>query len=126
LALAALDGVKSMRSMWIICLSLMMPSASYGQIQMHYMNYGHWVGESAEARSYCIAGMFHAYVSTDIGDGGKAASHYSRCLLRSGMKSDQLAAGVLRFSQARPALHAQPLLGALLQYLVAVCGNPPG
>jgi hypothetical protein len=42
------------------------------------------------------------------------------------MKSDQLADGVLRFAQARPDLHAKPLLGALLlQYLVAVCGDPP-
>jgi hypothetical protein len=60
------------------------------------------------------------------GDNAKSAMHYSRCIVRSRMKSDQLADGVLRFAQARPDLHAKPLLGALLlQYLVAVCGDPP-
>lgn len=113
-----------MRTMWIVCLSLMMPSASYGQTQ--YLNYGRWVGASAMARSYYISGMFDAYMTTEIGDQGKAAIHYSQCIARSGMKSDQLADGVLRFAQARPDLHAKPLLAALLQYLVAVCGDPPG
>jgi hypothetical protein len=41
------------------------------------------------------------------------------------MRSDQLADAVLRFAQARPDLHAKPVLAALLQYLVAVCGDPP-
>jgi hypothetical protein len=124
MALAARVGVTPMRSMWIICLSLMMPGAAYGQLQ--FMNYGRWVGASAEARSYYVAGMIDAYLTTDIGDGAKAAKHYSRCIAQSGMNSDQLAGAMLRFAQTRPDLHATPLLGALLQYLVAVCGAPPG
>ena len=46
-----------MRSMWIICLSLMMPGASYGQQMLQYLNYGDWVGVSAQERAYYIAGM---------------------------------------------------------------------
>jgi hypothetical protein len=46
-----------MRSMWIICLSLMMPAASYGQV---FMNYGRWIDASAEARHYYIAGLVDA------------------------------------------------------------------
>jgi hypothetical protein len=87
-------------------------------------NYGRWVGESAEARSYYIAGMFDAYMTLNTGDEAKSAVHYSRCIARSGMKSDQLADGVLRFGQTRPALHAKPLIFALNQYLIAVCGDP--
>ena len=40
------------------------------------------------------------------------------------MKSDQLADGVMSFAQERPDLHAKPLLGALLQYLTSLCGDP--
>jgi hypothetical protein len=115
-------GGRPMRSIWMVCLCLMMPGAAYGQLQ--FMNYGRWVGASAEARSYYIAGMFDAYMTLDTGDEAKSAVHYSRCIARSGMKSDQLADGVLRFGQARPALHAKPLIFALNQYLIAVCGDP--
>jgi hypothetical protein len=112
-----------MRTIWMICLCLMMPGAAHGQL-LQYMNYGRWVGESPAARSYYIAGLFDAYMTLDTGDDGKAAIHYSRCIARSGMKSDQLADGVLRFGQTRPALHAQSLIFALNQYLYAVCGDP--
>ena len=99
-----------MRRMWMICLCLMMPGAAQGQ-QIQFMNYGRWVGASAEARSYYIAGMFDAYVTLDTGDEAKSAVHYSRCIARSGMKSNQLADGVLRFGQTRPDLHAGCALG---------------
>ena len=55
-----------MRSMWIICLSLMIPGASCGQ-QIQYLNYGDWVGVSAQERTYYIAGMIDGYLATDIG-----------------------------------------------------------
>jgi hypothetical protein len=108
--------------MWIICLSLMMPAASYGQV---FMNYGRWIDANAEARHYYIAGLVDAYMTIDTGDQSKTAIHYPRCIVRSGMKSDQLADGVLRFARTRPDLHARPLLFALVEYLNAVCGNPP-
>jgi hypothetical protein len=120
----ALDWLDVMRSMWIICLSLMIPGASYGQ-QIQYLNYGDWVGVSAQERAYYIAGMIDGYLATDIGDQGKTAAHYSQCGERRGMKSNQLADGVMSFAQERPDLHAKPLLGALLQYLASVCGYPP-
>ena len=113
-----------MRTVWVICASLMMLDAASGQ-QMQFMNYGRWAGATPLARSYYIAGMVDGYIMIDTGDKAKSALHYSRCIIRSGMKSDQLADGVLRFAQARPALHAQPVLAALLQYLIAVCGDPP-
>ena len=114
-----------MRSMWIICLSLMMPAASYGQQMLQYMNYGDWVGASTQERAYYIAGMIDGYLAADIGDQGKTSAHYSQCVERRGMKSDQLADGVMSFAQERPDLHAKPLLGALLQYLTSVCGDRP-
>jgi hypothetical protein len=64
-------------------------------------------------------------MTIDTGDQSKTAIHYPRCIVRSGMKSDQLADGVLRFARTRPDLHAKPLLFALVEYLNAVCGNPP-
>jgi hypothetical protein len=109
--------------MWMIGLCLMMPSVAYGQL-LQFMNYGRWVGASAEARSYYIAGMFDAYMTLDTGDEAKSAAHYSRCIARSGMKSDQLADGMFRFGQTHPDLHAKPLIYALNQYLIAVCGDP--
>jgi hypothetical protein len=40
------------------------------------------------------------------------------------MKSDHVADGVLRFAQTRPALQSQPLIFALSDYLISVCGDP--
>jgi hypothetical protein len=100
----------------------MMPGAAYGQVQ--FLNYGRYVDASAEARSFYIAGLFDALLTIDRGDNARAAIHFSRCIIQSGMKSNQLADGVLHFAQMRPALHAKPLILALSQYLVSVCGDP--
>ena len=111
-----------MRGIRIIWLCLMMPGAAYGQAQ--YMNYGRYVDASAMQRSDYISGLFDALVTIDRGDNARSAIHFSRCIARSGIKSDHLADGVLRFAQMRPDLHAKPLILALLQYLISVCGNP--
>jgi hypothetical protein len=109
-------------SIWIIWLCLMMSGAAHGQVQ--FMNYGRFVDASAVERSYYIAGLFDALVTIDRGDNAKAAIHFSRCIMQSGMKSDHVADGVLRFAQTRPALQSQPLIFALSDYLISVCGDP--
>jgi hypothetical protein len=111
-----------MRGIRIIWLCLMMPGAAYGQLQ--YMNYGRYVEASAVERSHYIAGLFDALVMIDRGDNATSSIHFSRCIAQSGMKSNQLADGVLRFAQMRPDLHAKPVILALSQYLISVCGNP--
>jgi hypothetical protein len=83
-----------------------------------------YVDAAAEARSYYIAGLFDALLTIDRGDNARAAMHISRCIIQSGMNSDHVAEGVLRFAQTRPALHAKPLVFALSQYLISVCGDP--
>ena len=110
------------RSTWVIWLCLMMTGAAHGQLQ--FMNYGRFVDSSAAARSYYIAGLFDALLTIDQGDNAKASLHFSRCIMQSGMKSNHVADGVLRFAQTRPALQAQPLIFALSEYLISVCGNP--
>jgi hypothetical protein len=99
----------------------MMPGVAYGQVQ--FMNYGHYVDATPAARSFYIAGLFDALLTIDRGDDARSAIHFSRCIIQSGMKSNQLADGALHFAQARPALHAKPLILALSQYLVSVCGD---
>lgn len=117
------QGSSLMKSIWIIWLCLTIPGAAYGQ-QMQYMNYGQYIDASPMERSSYIAGLFDALITIDRGDNAKSALYFSRCVTQSGLKSNHLADGVLRFALMHPNLHAKPLIFALSEYLISVCGSP--
>jgi hypothetical protein len=105
-----------------LCLSVLLTVSAQAQ----FLTYAQWASETASMRAAYIAGAFDSVILIGNGEAdAKTASHYSQCVLRSKMKNDQLAEGVLRFAQNRPALHAGSVQAAMLQYLVAVCGAPP-
>ena len=111
------------RSTWVVWLCLMLSGAAHGQ-QSVFMNYGRFADASAAARSHYVAGLFDGLIAIDSGDNAKSSIHFSRCIMRSGMKSNHVADGVLRYAQTHPALQAKPLIFALSEYLISVCGDP--
>jgi hypothetical protein len=80
---------------------------------------------SAEARAYYIAGRIDGFITIDTGDNAKSECTIPDALSDQEWKAISLRMGYCGFAQARPDLHAKPVLADLLQYLTAVCGDPP-
>src|SRR6478735_580122 len=72
-----------------------------------------------------IAGLFDGLTTTGTNDWEPITRHYDRCIEKAKLTIDQLVENVLAYGQSRPQFHAKPVAGAMINYLVEVCGTPP-
>jgi hypothetical protein len=102
-------------------LSALMIGGANAQV---YYKYPEWDRLSDQARAVYIAGAYDSLVSIASPDTASASRHYSRCVARNQLTSEQLAKNVRTFVTAHPDLQNKPVQAALINYLVELCGAP--
>ena len=71
-----------------------------------------------------IAGLFDGMVSFVTPESLGMAAHYRQCLGNAKMNNSQLAENVRVYASTRPNLQ-QDVSGALINYVIQLCGKPP-
>jgi hypothetical protein len=54
------------------------------------------------------------------------ARHYSECVAKAGLTTGKLAENMKQYAETQPDLQNKPVRGALLRYLISLCGTPTG
>lgn len=106
---------------------LMIGSLVYGGSAMAmFYTYAQWDRLSPSDRAYYVAGAFDSLVSFSISPSeAKVGLHYHSCVAKAQLNNNQLAENVRAFAASRPRLHGAAVQGALVQYLIELCGAPP-
>jgi len=77
-------------------------------------------------RAAYISGLYDALTSFAKDDeDAKVGTHYRNCISRSKMTNVQLADNVRAFTSVRPKNQTAGVGGALIDYLIELCGKPP-
>ena len=112
-----------MKSILIVAfLSALLIGLANAQV---YYKYPEWDRLSDQARAVYIAGAYDSLVSIASPDTAPASRHYSKCVARSQLTTEQLAKNVRTFVAAHPDLQKKPVQAGLINYLVELCGAPP-
>src|SRR5262245_35890002 len=91
----------------------------------NFVSYSQWEAREGEWRRAYIEGAVDSLVSYATDDHGRMASiHYSNCLRRAAMTGTQLSEDLRSYVSTRPNLQSGTVQGALIGYLVALCGSP--
>jgi hypothetical protein len=93
----------------------------------NYVTYQTWITMPEPVREAYIAGAYDSLenVGEDTEQMRRTRMHYASCLATAKMTSLQLAANVLDFAKDKPELHNALVQRALVNYLIAACGEPP-
>jgi len=97
----------------------------FSEASAAYLTYAEWDSLPAPSRALYIAGLFDGLTTIATNDWEPITRHYDRCIEKAKLTNDQLAENVLAYGQSRPQFHAKPVAGAMINYLVEVCGTPP-
>jgi hypothetical protein len=89
-----------------------------------FYTYAEWAALSEAGRSTYIAGLFDGMVTFVTPETRWAAAHYRQCLGNAKMNNSQLAENVRVYASTRPNLQ-QDVSGALINYVIQLCGKPP-
>jgi hypothetical protein len=90
-----------------------------------YFTYAEWAALPAPSRALYIAGLFDGLTTIATDDWKTITRHYDTCMDKAKLTNDQLAENVLAYARSRPQFHATPVAGAMINYLIEVCGTPP-
>jgi hypothetical protein len=104
-------------------LVLLMVGPVYGQVG--FFSYSEWASSDENSRAAYIAGAFDFYAISAMNAGPasqKAAERYSGCLQSARFTHRDLAEHVKTYAEAHPPSQRGPAVGALIDYLVALCG----
>jgi hypothetical protein len=110
-----------MRFFTITLFLLMTPAHA----QNLYLNYGQWEQLPAEFRWLYVAGAFDALSVVTVPEGLNAAIHYSQCVAKAGLSTQQLADNMKGYAGLQPDLQSKPVPIVLTYYLISLCGRPP-
>ena len=112
--------------MKIFHLTLLLTSMMFfREASAAYLTYAEWATLPAPSRALYIAGLFDGLTTIATDDWEPITRHYDRCIEKAKLTNDQLAESLLAYGQSRPQFHAKPVAGAMINYLVEVCGTPP-
>ncbi|MEH2590273.1 hypothetical protein [Bradyrhizobium sp. AZCC 1721] len=91
-----------------------------------FFTYSEWARMPDNLRAVYISGLYDALISfVDNDSGEKVALHYQTCISRAKMQNAQLAENTLAYAKSRPNVQSSGVGGALIGYLIELCGKPP-
>jgi hypothetical protein len=106
----------------VLCaLSLL---GSLGSARAQYVTYSEWEALSDINRAMYVGGAYDTLVST-IKPGEKYQRHYSQCVTGAKMTLSQLSQNVRTYGSTHPKYQGMALSGALIGYLIELCGQAP-
>jgi hypothetical protein len=90
-----------------------------------FATYSQWQAMPADAQAAYVAGAFDSVVTiVDTDTAARTAQFRLKCMVDQHMTTPQLARNILAYAASRPELQ-RAVQGALIAYLIALCGEPP-
>lgn len=90
----------------------------------YFFTYSQWESLAEGNQIAYVGGIFDSLVSIAT-PGQMYQEHYTKCLAREDMTLGQLSRNMKVYASSRPKLQAQGVSGALINYLIELCGKPP-
>jgi hypothetical protein len=91
-----------------------------------YLDYAAWAKQPEDIRAAYIAGVFDSLVLITVdAETARAGKFFLGCIGNAKLDSVQLSEQLRAYARPRLELQAGTVQGALLRYLVSLCGRPP-
>ena len=90
-----------------------------------YLTYSEWASLPSAARAYYVSGSFDALTGVVNSPTEKYQKHYADCVRDRHIENVQLSSGLRSFAEPRPAVQRRGVVGALIIYLINLCGPVP-
>jgi hypothetical protein len=88
-----------------------------------WITYSQWERLAPEQKVFYMAGAFDSLMGVSSNEKGvKMALHYSKCISDSGMKLREFTDRVAAYAESHPKLQGGTVQGAMINYLVELCG----
>jgi hypothetical protein len=102
-----------------------MTGASAAEVHV-YLDYASWEKQPEDIRAAYIAGVFDSLVLFTVDpETARAGKFFLDCVSNAKLDSLQLSEQVRAYARPRLELQAGTVQGALLRYLISLCGRPP-
>jgi hypothetical protein len=89
-----------------------------------YLDYSQWKQMPPSLREMYVAGAFDALSTITVPERATIARHYNECVAKAGLTIGKLAENMKEYAETQPDLQSKPVPGALLRYLISLCGTP--
>lgn len=100
--------------------------AATGPTHAVFYTYSQWDALPANPRAAYMSGFYDALISfAKDEEDAKVGTHYQSCISKSKMTNIQLSDNVRAFASTRPSHQTSGVGGALIGYLIELCGRPP-
>jgi len=109
-----------MRFITIVVLLLTTPAHA----QNVFLLYNQWEQMPKALREMYVAGAFDTLSTVTTAEQVSLAKHYNECIAKARLSMSQLTENMKEYADAQPDLQSKPAAGALLRYLISLCGTP--
>ena len=107
-----------MRLVTIVLLFLTTPAYA----QSVFLTYSQWEQMPINLREVYVAGAFDTLSTVTTPEQVNYVKHYNECVAKAKFDLHQLAENMKAYAETQPDLRDKPTPGALLRYLVSICG----
>jgi hypothetical protein len=101
---------------------LLLLSTTPAHAQNVFLTYGQWEQMPISLREMYVAGAFDTLSTVTSAEHVSFAEHYNECIAKARLNLHQLAENMKEYAETQPDLRDKPTPGALLRYLVSLCG----
>jgi len=110
-----------MRLVTIVLLFLTTPTYA----QSVFLTYSQWEQLPTNLREMYIAGAFDTLSTVTTPEQVHLVKRYNECVVDARLNLQQLVQNMKEYAETQPDLRDKPTPGALLRYLLKLCGAPP-
>lgn len=96
-----------------------------GHAVADYFTYSDWAELPKAARAYYMTGVFDALTGVVNSPRDKYQRHYAECIASQHMGNIELSDNLFAYGSTRPEIQRRGVVGALISYLLALCGEVP-
>jgi len=107
-----------MRFATIVLLFLTTPAYA----QSVFLTYSQWEQMPINLREVYVAGAFDTLSTVTTAEQVDLVKHYNECVAKAKFDLHQLTENMKAYAETQPDLRDKPTPGALLRYLVSICG----
>jgi hypothetical protein len=107
-----------MRFLTLVVLLLTTPAHA----QSVFLTYSQWEQMPTNLREVYVAGAFDTLSTVSTPEQFNFVKHYNECIVKARLNLSQLTENMKTYAETQPDLRDKPTPGALLRYLVSICG----
>ena len=103
---------------------LLLLSTISAHAQNVFLTYSQWEQMPISLREMYVAGAFDTLSTVTAVEQVSIVQHYNECVAKARLNLHQLAENMKEYAETQPDLQDKPTPGALLRYLISLCGTP--